>query len=139
MRPALARRAAPGGVARTFGRGGGRPAVHRAGAGMGHGFLGEHAVAAKGTVAPARDAVYRDRRVKVIRKPLALFFRRCVQQPHQKKERHHRGHEVGICHLPCPAMVAAALDDLLSLDDDWRSIRLPGHPITPMFHTRDQG
>jgi len=34
-------------------------------------------------------------------------------------------------------VVTTGLYDLLSLDDDWRGIRLPGHH-TPIFHTRSQ-
>jgi hypothetical protein len=39
--------------------------------------------------------------------------------------------------FPRTAMVPAAGDDLLPLDDDWRGIRLPAHPHHP-FLTRGQ-
>jgi hypothetical protein len=45
-----------------------------------------------------------------------LFFRRDVQQPEQKKERHHGGDEVGIGDFPGTAVVAATFFN--PLDDD---------------------
>ncbi len=138
LRPALARRTLSGLLAGLIRRSRGRLAIHRPRAGIGHGFFGKDAVAAKGTIAPARDAVHRDRRIEVIRDTLPLLFRRRVQQPHQKEERHHGGHEVSVGHFPCPAVVAPATDDFLPLDDDWRRIALRSHSTSPWSDTRDQ-
>ena len=56
----------------------------------------------------------------------SLLFIRGAEEPHQQKERHHRGHKVGIGHLPSAAVVAA-LNDLFALDDN-RRVAVGGHP-----------
>ena len=119
------------GVSAGVGRAGGGLAVGRPGAVMRHRLFGKDAVPTEGAVAPARNPVHRDRRIEIVRDPLALFFRRRVQQPHQQEERHHGGHEVGVGHFPCPAVVAPATDNLLPFDDDRRRIALRSHPHHP--------
>jgi hypothetical protein len=52
-----------------------------------------------------------------IGEPLLGLVAGAADQPQQEEERHHRGHEVGIGHLPGAAMVAAAGHDD-ALDDD---------------------
>ena len=55
----------------------------------------------------------------------SLLFVGGAKEPHEKEERHHGGHEIGVSDLPCAAMVTA-LNDLLPLDDDWRFVAV-GH------------
>ena len=104
-----------------------------AGAVLGQRVFGKGAVATKGAVPPARDAVHRDRGIKVIRNPFALLFRCRVQQPHQHEEGHHGRDKVSIGDFPGTPMMPTTLHDLLPLDDDWRGIPLPGHSLTHVF------
>src|SRR3546814_17839641 len=47
-----------------------------------------------------------------------LFLGGRAQQPEQQEERHHRGHEVGVGHLPGAAVMAGGAYLLDLLDDD---------------------
>ena len=100
-------------------------------------FLGKHAVAAKNTFAAAGNPRDRHGRREIFGDTLALLFRRRVLQPHQEKERHHGGHEVGIGDLPGAPMMPVAAGDLLSLDDDWRDIAVCAH-IHHLLHSPEE-
>jgi hypothetical protein len=90
--------------------------------------LREYGVAAERVVPTARDARHRNRRAEIVRKPLALLFRRRVQEPHQHEEGHHGRHEIRIGDFPRTPVVAAACGTLfLPLDDDWRDIAVTSH------------
>jgi hypothetical protein len=64
-----------------------------------------------------------------------LFCRR-VQQPHQKKEGHHRSHKVRIGNLPSAAMMSTTSNHFFAFDYyDWRiCFVIHDHSI---FLTRD--
>ena len=94
---------------------------------LGQGLLREDTVPPKSAIAAARNTADRNGRRKVIREPLALLFCCRVQQPHQHEKGHHRSHEVRVGDFPGTAMVPAALDNLLTFDDDWRYICLRTH------------
>ncbi len=66
----------------------------------GPGLFGKDAVATESAIATPRNPIDRNGRIEVVRDPLSLLFRRRIEQPHQHEEGHHRGHEVGIGHLP---------------------------------------
>lgn len=69
--------------------------------------------------------------VALERKPYC--HRKMVQQAVHKVSADRKGNGNG--NLPRTPVVAAAADDLLPFDDDWRGIGLPGHSHTP-FHTQ---
>ncbi|MCW0462798.1 hypothetical protein NB717_003866 [Xanthomonas sacchari] len=82
---------------------------HRGAGAAGAGHAGARRRALAGQRAGIAE-VFGDRR--------ALFLGGGRHQPQHQEERHHRGHEVGIGHLPRAAVVAAALDLLDPADDD---------------------
>jgi hypothetical protein len=57
-------------------------------------------------------------RAEIVGKPLPLILGGGVQQPHEQKERHHGGDEVGIGHFPGTAVVSA-FDHLILVDVDF--------------------
>ena len=59
----------------------------------------------------------------------SLLFVRGAQKPHEQKERHHRGHKVGIRNFPGTTVVGRC-DDFLSLDNNGR-VGLRDHHTTP--------
>jgi hypothetical protein len=93
----------------------------------------ETAIAAPG------DPADRDGRAEVVRKPLALFFRCRIQQPHQHEEGHHRSDEIGIGDLPCAAVMPVTARDLLPLDDDRRDTAVDRHVPPPLSFTPKSG
>ena len=67
-------------------------------------------------------------RTEVIRKAAALRLRGGVQQPHQQEEGHHRCNEIGVCHLPGPA-VMAAFHHLLTAYDNGAAFAVLAWPV----------
>lgn len=90
----------------------------RACSGLRQHVFGKDAFSPKLPVTAARILVQRDGRGKIICQPRALFLSCAAQQPHEKKKRHHRCHEIRISDLPSTAMMAVAGHDDLFLDDD---------------------
>ena len=61
----------------------------------------------------------------------SLFLVCCPEEPHQEKECHHRGNEIGIGDLPRTAVVTT-LDHLLPLDNDRRFVVRSHGPSVPV-------
>ena len=67
---------------------------------------------------------------EIIGDTLALNVGGDVQQPQQKKERHHRGHEVGVSDFPCAAVMGGMARPFFFLR--MMMIGLFGHRIVPL-------
>jgi len=70
--------------------------------------------------------------IEVIGQAFALLFCGGIQQPHQQKKRHHRGHEIRIGDLPCPAMVAALIRNGDALNQYRGISAIGGHCVTSL-------
>jgi hypothetical protein len=112
------------GFDRRIGRGRTLLLHHRLGAtGMG-GFLAHHLAAQH--PAGTRHGLGDGLGGEIIGDAALLFRCGGVDQPHQEEERHHRGDEVGIGHLPRAAMMARVTAFFDAFDDD----RAVGHVFT---------
>ncbi len=102
-----------------------RRALAALGAVEGDGLATEYAAGARG------GAGHRGCR-EIVGDAGALLLGRRVEQPQQQEERHHRGHEVGIGHLPGAAVVAVAVSAFLFADDDG-GCRVARHAVLPTW------
>jgi hypothetical protein len=91
------------------------------------GILTEDRLAFQHAGATGGGAADRQGWVEIIRQAFALILAGGVQQPHQQEKSHHRGDKIRIGDLPGAAMMTAAVNDLLSLDDDRADFAGGGH------------
>src|SRR5262249_44395822 len=75
------------------------------------------------------------RRIAKIRADRFFHLLAAVQQPEHDKQRHHRGDEIGVSDLPCPAVMPAVAAFLLDDVDGGRSLLAlpPACAVAPPF------